>query len=668
MAIRSKDGRTWTEPTAEESFALLKEEFAKLTPEEQRLVLIAIKEQADPSVRAALGGQAPILDVLKDGEYIRPLVDIETFVRDPYYLGASSSALWPGLLEDVKEIFRGGYQEIIIGGGIGVGKTYVGSIIVCRVIYELSCLRDIHKTVGLAPGSDVSIVGISVNEALAQRVVFDNITTKVAQSPYFKDNFPFQETKKELRFPNNVLVCALSTTDTSALGRNVIAALMDEGNFYEDIQRGKASIRKYGDRDKARVLYDQMVRRMKSRFLKDGRMPGKMVIVSSKRTKDDFTAKRVAEAGHDPTVYVMDYRLWELVPERFGSERFHVLVGNEALPSRILRPEEVESVRKQIDEVGDESLVILEVPEEFRHDFETGLEDSIRDIGGVSTVSVSPFIQQRDKIENCIDSSRSHPFEVEEWDQGKPGSFIWERLCKNTHIRDGAEIFKAWQPLHYPGHARHIHIDFSLNTDYTGITCGCIAGSVQVERRNRDTGELYFESSPQIWIDFMLRIKPPSGGEIDFGQVRGLVYQLQSHGFHISLLTSDQAHSAANMQKFSQKGITVERVSVDRPIDAYDTLKTAIYERRVLMYRYEPVLDELRKLQKNHIKEKVDHQRAGRKDVADSLAGVVYTLSINAHHAPIAPIKGISQYADPEHEKDRKAVEDTEFFPPFLIG
>ena len=662
--IKSKDGRIWSERTTEEEIEMLREDFAKLSPEERRTTLLALKEINDP----AYAGLVKILDVINASEYKRPLVDIETFVKDEYYLGASCKGTYPSLIADLKEIFRGGYQEVILGGSIGWGKSYLASIILCRVLYELSCLTDIHKTIGLSPGSDVTIAGISVNEQLAIRVVYENVALKIAQSPYFKENFPFQTTKKELRFPNNVIVVALSTTDTAALGRNVLAGFMDEGNFYEPVNRGKAAQAKYGDRDKARVLYDQLVRRMKSRFLRNGKMPGKMVLASSKRTKDDFTAKRVHEAANDPHVCVLDYRIWEVAPERFGAERFHVLVGNETMPSRVLSSEEVPFVRQKIAEAEDDGLVILEVPTEFKSDFENDLDKSINDIGGVSTVSISPFIQQRDKIEKCVDPNRKHPFQVDEWDQTKPGTFIWDRLAKRVQMRDGAEVFEGWQPLYYPQYTRHVHIDMSLNTDCTGICIGCIVGYHQVERTNVETGEKYTEPSPVIWVDLMLRIRPPVGGEIDHGLVRGLVYQMQTHGFTIGLVTMDQAHGATNLQKFLKKGISVERLSVDRPIDAYETLKSAVYEGRINMYKYEPILDELRKLQKDNLKNKVDHPRGGKKDVADALAGIVFSLTTNAHHAPIMPTKGISQFADPELEQDRKMVGGEEFFPPFLIG
>lgn len=679
--IINKDGRTRSVRTPEENLELLKSEIEQLSQEERETLMLALRELDDPAIRgledaAENGGPTRIIDALNEGEYARPLVDLETFCKDEYYLGATCRAIYPKLLEDLEEIFAGSYREIILTGGIGVGKSFTASVAICRVLYELSCMRDIHRTVGLAPGSGIVIAGISVNEQLAIKVVYENIATKIAQSPYFNENFPFEETKKELRFPNKVSVNALSTTDTSALGLNIIGLFMDEGNFYEAINRGKAAQQKYGDKDKARVLYDQMTRRMKSRFMKNGKMPGLAAIVSSKRTKDDFTAKRIAEAARDPSVFVMDYALWDLVPERYGKERFQVLVGNETLPSRILKPEEVEATRKKIEELGDDSLIIVDIPLDFKEDFINDLDGSIRDTAGIATVSVSPFISQRDKIELCIEKGdpakgervRQHPFQIDEWDQSRSAPWIWERIAHKTQIRDGAEVFDGWQPIFYPGHPRHIHIDPSLNTDYTGFCVGCIAGYAQVQRRNQETQELYVENAPIIWIDMMLRIKPPLGGEIDHGQVRGLVYQLQTHGFPISLITMDQFNSAASLQKFATKGIEAERLSVDKPMDAYDTLKSALYEGRIRMYRYEPVLDELRKLQKDNVKRKVDHVRGGRKDVADALAGVTFSLTTRAHHAPMMPLRGLSASPDPDVNYEQEIAATDDLMIPFMLG
>ena len=569
---------------------------------------------------------------------------------------------------DVKIGHRFVSNGICTENSIGWGKTYFASIAIIRCIYEISCLREPHRSFGIAKDTNISFVALSISEALAIKVVFENIATKLKQSPYFQEHFNFEETKKELRFPHKVWVAPRASTDTSALGLNVFGAILDEGNFMDKRQGAGAGNAAFGNRDKAQFLYDQIVRRMKSRFMKGGKMPGMMIVVSSKRTKEDFTAKRIRDAKDDPDVFVRDYALWDPRPENYSKSKFNVLVGNETTPSKILEAKEVEATKIKIKD--SDGLIIIDVPDEFRRDFESDLENSIRDIAGVETVSISPFLGQRDKIESCIEKglkSRVHPFSVESWDQSKSGAFVWERFASRAKIRDGAETFEGWQPTFFPGVTRFAHIDPSISNDATGFCVGCVCDYKSVIRRN-EHGEQYAETAPVIWIDFMLRIVPPIGGEIDYGMVRGLVYQLQAHGFNIGYISMDQFNSTSSLQKFATKGIEADRVSVDRPMDAYDTLKSALYEKRLIMYEYEPLLRELRSLQKDNIKNKVDHPRQGSKDVADSMAGVVYSLHTKYRGQPMGLMKGISKHNDPIVDEQREMVETDDFFMPFVSG
>ena len=53
--------------------------------------------------------------------------------------------------------------------------------------------------------------------------------------------------------------------------------------------------------------------------------------------------------------------------------------------------------------------------------------------------------------------------------------------------------------------------------------------------------------------------------------------------------------------------INCEIMSVDKDTSAYDTLKERIYEGKIRYYRYEPFLEELKRLELVEGK-KVDHQ------------------------------------------------------------
>lgn len=776
--------------THEENKKLLLEEIKNLTPEEKAAFRVLLKEMAEEKAPE----EPSLLDYIGNAEFKQRPVDIETFVKDPYYLGDTCENIFPVLLQDLKKIFTEGYNEVILTGAIGIGKSYLASIGVCRVLYEISCLKDPHKSFGLAKDSNISVVVLSVNETLAVKVAFENIATKIENSPYFEKNFPFKKMKKEMKFPSNIWVAARATTDTSALGLNPISGILDEcltaetkirlwggtdvpvrellnntpfevesrdsngrtiraeaflktstvqecfelvletgqrlrasGNhpvatatriissdrFYrvgeapwdpvfeqvKDLQPGDAVVsswcgvllgakiidkRSLGMQqtydvcvpehevliadgvlvhntnflqkptksvkhipgmpvyDQAESLYNAIKRRMKSRFQKRGKLPGVLFVASSKQTSDDFTARRVRESKNDPGIYVMDYSLWEVKPNDYDlTNCFHVLCGSETSLSRLLKEDEVQEARATLPE----GASIIKVPMDFKPDFERSLEESIRDIAGMATAAISPFITRREKITEAEEAGgkREHPFTTEVYDMSRGGSFIWSKMVHSVQERNqGGGFTTVLKPIVSPNQVRHIHIDPSLRGDCSGFTMAHVCGWKDVQRRN-DTGQEYMERAPVYFIDVTLRIVPPIGGEIILGDIRRLVYELSAHGYIITRVTQDQFQSADGIQMLNQRGYTSEIVSVDVSIDPYDNLKLAYYENRIIGYPYDPLRSELRTLELNLKKNKVDHPPRGRKDVADSMAGCLWTLSQAHINAPL-PIMNTSSF------------------------
>ena len=170
-------------------------------------------------------------------------------------------------------------------------------------------------------------------------------------------------------------------------------------------------------------------------------------------------------------------------------------------------------------------MVITAVPEDFRADFERDLEGSIRDLAGISTVSVHPYVQQREKILTCVDKGRVHPFSHEVYDMSVGGQFLWGAMVMPSNGRYGGET----QPILNPRAPRHVHIDTSVRRDATGFAMSHVAGYTHVTRRGRD-GKEYIERAPLFVVDFMLRVVPPVGGEIILAELRHLIYDLADQG------------------------------------------------------------------------------------------------------------------------------------------
>jgi len=663
--IIDRSGRSHSRLTDAEEEAALQKELAALSPDERKALLLMLAELEGDQEE----GETPLIVKVGEAEFKHTPVDIETFVKDDYYLGATSSMLYPKLLKDMEELFSGGfvggYNEAILTGSIGWGKTFFSSIGICRILYELSCLTDPHRSLGLAPDTDISIICLSVNEALAMKVAFDNVASKLKASPYFAEHFPFKPTRKELRFPHNVWIAARATTDTSALGLNVVSALVDESNF---LDRGKKVDKRYGAIDHAETIYTGLKRRIKSRFMKLGALPGIMFLVSSKKTTDDFTARRIRESRNETSVFVRDYATWDVRPEDFAhSPRFFVVCGNEQAPSRILDPGEAKVVT---EESLPDGCSLVKVPEEFRPDFENDLEGALRDIAGLSTVAIAPFIQRRDKL--VYNPDRTHPFSVEIYDPSKPGTFMWDRMIREGTVKDFSGFtHKVIRPIVNPKAARHIHIDPAYRKDAVGFCMGHISDWKDVVRRS-ESGEVYQERAPVLYVDLILQIVPPVGDEIILGDLRRMVYELSDHGYMITYITLDTWQSVEALQQLKAKGFYAEHLSVDTKMDPYEKLKSAFYEGRINVYNYPVLFRELKQLEKDEKKRKIDHPPRGSKDVADALAGCVYTLTEHQSTQPLPILQGVSYSPDAWMEEQlqhaaasrESAPDNGRFFPP----
>jgi hypothetical protein len=184
---------------------------------------------------------------------------------------------------------------------------------------------------------------------------------------------------------------------------------------------------------------------------------------------------------------------------------------------------------------------------------------------------------------------------------------------------------------HDPQCARYIHVDIGVTGDALGMTMMHLIGYKMVERVRSD-GTTYQDRAPVGVVDFHLRVVPPKGSEIDLSKVRSFIQELRDYGVPIWRVTYDTYQSRGEIQTLRKLGFTADAVSVDRTDEAYVALKHAYAEGRIMTYRYATLERELRELERDIDKRKVDHPARspetgglGSKDVADSLAGSFYS-------------------------------------------
>jgi len=328
----------------------------------------------------------------------------------------------------------------------------------------------------------------------------------------------------------------------------------------------------------------------------------------------------------------MDFATWDVKPQKlFSGKTFKIMVGSQTSRSRILEAQE-EVDKAYLDETGS---FVIDVPEEYRNDFEIDLNGSIRDVAGVSTEAIHAYIARQEMIFGSIQESLEHPFTAVEWVYGTQGQFMWGKICSQYERKlRGGHTEVAFRPLRNPKAPRHCHIDIAVSGDSLGLAMGHIPRWVEVVRRGPD-GKEYGDLAPEYEMDFMLRVRPPKGEHIYLPDIRGMVYEFMAHGFPISSFSCDQYQSTEMIQKMKSKGVAGEVISVDRTTAPYELLKQAIYEGRLKMYHYQPFIDEALSLEYDITKGKVDHPLAGSKDVTDAVAGVLEGLTKRAIQRPL---------------------------------
>ena len=582
------------------------EKIVSRLSDEERLVLTTVFEEYEET------GKSDLMDLLLGMVYDEVPVDMETFLYDPYFLGtAVGGNLYPTLADDLIEIFEGGpYIEVYLTGGIGYGKSTLAEIIMLRMVYECWCYKDPAAAFGLLPGSVISFVNVSVTEAQARNVIFKGLYQKLARSPFFQEKcYPDPKVITELRFPKNIWLAPVSSADSSTIGLDLWGGAIDEGNFMPVIERSKSALRSGETYDKAASIYNSMMSRMKSRFLMLGTLPGKLIMVSSKSYPDTFMERRIrdARANNEPNVFIRDYSTWgPKPPGTYSGEVFFVEVGDAVHGSRILGAEPTGATSK-----------VIAVPVEFKPEFQRNLDEALRNHAGIATATINPYFRDFPKVLLAVDD-RKHPFSKESTNFRDGADFLWETLIK----MEGGKS----SPLLNPESPRWVHIDPSLRGDATGFAMGHIAGLMEVKTRDSETERWKIEEAPLFVLDFMLRIHAPLGEDIEFSKVRGLIYELKEKGFKIHGVSMDSYQSAESLQHLASKGYQTEMFSVEKE-DAYKLLKQAFGEKRVMMYYYQPAMEELRRLELDRKTMKVDHPPSGSKDVSDAICGVIVGLS-----------------------------------------
>jgi len=570
-----------------------------------------------------------VVDTVNELDYdpaTGPPIPIREWLESDYHLGDTRKAIFPILKKDIIEIFEGGYNEIILGGSTRWGKSYITTVCLVRIIYELLCYKSPQEALGLGPGEPMYILPISIKKETAHRIAFEGIGKKLELAPFFRGKF--EKTLDEIRFPGkNITVLAGGSSKTpGGIGLAVIAACADELNFFS--QGGSTAELASGKHyDRAQMVYNSIGRRIKAGF-RNTPIQGKIFLISSKKGTEDFTERRIKEAvaEKEENVFVREYSIVDIKPENYVNQKWHrCIVGSKEGRARVLDDHEVPPP----------DAVVVKFPNDFLSEFRRDPEGSLRDLMGVCLNVTKPFFGEQKAIDDMMQASKPSIFKNNEWDTSTNLEIPWNKFmtvnARNEPI-----------PLCCPHAMRHVGLDMSRNLCNTGFVCGHKAHDVEVERIN-EKGEKVIEIAPVIHIDGILKIVPPPGAEVDHEAVRELIYRLTEGGLPIRSVSLDQWCFTPNEQLLKNKGYKVKQISVVRNIAPYLALKTLLAERRIESPIHRDLKKELYEVELTD-SGKVEPPQHGFRDLSDSLCQTIsYLLEYGKSTRPIMPQKGGGQ-------------------------
>lgn len=218
------------------------------------------------------------------------------------------------------------------------------------------------------------------------------------------------------------------------------------------------------------------------------------------------------------------------------------------------------------------------IPNRYFDEFERNPDKAWRDLGARPSLVLEPYIKQYNLVTACVDAELRNP---------ELGPFLL------------AEWFKGDPRFTY-----YIHIDIGITRDACGIA-------------------MSHREAEMVTVDMIMRIQGSVKQEVGITEIRNLVMALRKRGFALGKVTYDQFQSAESIQELNKQHITSERLSVDKDLGPYETLKELCYTGKVRYYYHQVFLEEMHRLELREGK-KVDHPARGSKDCSDAVAGSVF--------------------------------------------
>lgn len=561
------------------------------------------------------------LEYIYNIDYEEIPVDIDTFVESPDYLGGvfnGGKGIYPFWRQKLREIFApdSPYTEIILSGGIGLGKSTIACIGVAYILHCLLCLRRPQRYYNLPDSAWMGIALINITLETAYAVGYRQLQSMLKLSPWFLRHGKLKGKKGQEYFvPNKLLEIIPASEARHTIGRNIFTAFLDEMSFSGLTDPVRA-------RQKTMDLYTNISRRIESRFMVAGKVPSKVFMVSSKNKQSDFLDAYIEANRLRPDILIVEEPIWVVKKEVLNlcGKTFTLAVGGRLLPHKILEDDED---REKYKDMG---YRIIEVPIEYKRSFESNIEKSLNDIAGIATEAGSKFMEPKNII--AVSGTRRNAFTVDNIRIG---------LKSNIELKDFFD-YKILDEFRMS--ELFIHLDLSKNGDRSGIAIVTPTEFIDVERVNAKTGE--YEGMVDISYEVIgaCTLEALEGSEIPYFRIKEFIDYLIREGSNVRSVSADGYQSLEMIQYFKLKDIDSKAISVDKTPNPYYNLRSAIDEKRIKVPKISLLEKEWAELEQGE-NLKVDHpydasgNPSGSKDLSDAICGACWNILTNKDNIKI---------------------------------
>lgn len=565
------------------------------------------------------------LDHLYNLDYKERPVSMKTFLSSPQFLGKITSygknvkPVWREPLDNIER--EDSKYIVVLTGAIGTGKTTTAIEGIAYVMHRILCLKDPWKYFRKMSGGKMAIVFFNLTKSLGESKGFNLLQSYLLSSPWFLERGIVCGSEKNQRIEFPIFEYKLASPQAQGfgfIGEHVIAGIMDEVD---------SPIASEPQKRKIIAAYDATIRRFESRFVFDGQSIGRLFLVSSKQERMSFLNAFIIKMKSSKKVYVVDISIWDACDSSdYSGEKFKISLGDQFIPPSILRSQD------EIKESVEKGFQIIDVPIEYKDEFERDLIGSLRDLAGVSVSQLRTLklFASESVLNNCYDPTKLNPVSIGTIEIG---------LKDEVDLLNYIDVSKIRVPRSVP---RYIHIDIAFTGDALGVGMSCVSGWMKINSKKPD-GTFVETKKPVVETDLAIRIKARKGDQIPIHKIHQLILDLKNIcKFNIAMCTFDlRIASTTSMQILELAGIECGSLSLDKNPQMYRNFREVVNERRWVCFN-DPFLHfELSNLEDDPVKNKIDHPDfvtdiklnddgttedivlSGSKDKADGVAGSV---------------------------------------------